>query len=112
MKRRALALACLAALSLLAVAALPGAQASTAAREGGIFRVSFQGSSSLQAFDHVDPALAYTRESWTLLDTVCARLMRYRDEQPPEGYRIVPEVAARLVISSASETGVCGSRRA
>jgi peptide/nickel transport system substrate-binding protein len=82
-------LACLAALGLL-----PGAQASTAAREGGIFRVSFQGSSSLQAFDHVDPALAYTRESWTLLDTVCARLMRYRDEPPPAGYRTVPEVAA------------------
>ena len=61
---------------------------------GRIFRVSFQGSSSLQAFDHVDPALAYTRESWALLDTVCARLMRYPDKPPPEGYRIVPEVAA------------------
>ena len=93
MTRCALALACLAALSLLAVAALPGAQASTEATEGGIFRVSFQGSSSLQAFDHVDPALAYTRESWTLLDTVCARLMRYRDRPSTEGYRIVPEVA-------------------
>ena len=89
-----LVLACLAAPSLLAVAVLPGAQASTNAREGGIFRVSFQGSSSLQAFDHVDPALAYTRESWALLDTVCARLMRYRDRPPPAGYRIVPEVAA------------------
>ena len=94
MRRPLLILACLAALSLLAVAALPGAQASTDAPAGGIFRVSFQGSSSLQAFDHVDPALAYTRESWTLLDTVCARLMRYPDRPPPEGYRIVPEVAA------------------
>ena len=94
MRRRLLILACLAALCLLAVAALPGAQGSTDARSGGIFRVSFQGSSSLQAFDHVDPALAYTRESWALLDTVCARLMRYRDRPPPEGYRIVPEVAA------------------
>jgi ABC-type oligopeptide transport system substrate-binding subunit len=56
--------------------------------------VSFQGSSSLQAFDHIDPALAYTRESWTLLDTVCARLMRYRDRPPPQGYQLVPEVAA------------------
>ena len=92
--RRLLVLACLAAPSLLAVAVLPGAQGSTGAREGGIFRVSFQGSSSLQAFDHVDPALAYTRESWTLLDTVCARLMRYRDRPPPQGYQLVPEVAA------------------
>ena len=96
MRRRLLILACLAAPSLLAVAVLPGAQGSTDARAGGIFRVSFQGSSSLQAFDHVDPALAYTRESWALLDTVCARLMRYRDRPPPAGYRIVPEVAARL----------------
>ena len=76
------------------VAARPGAQASTDASAGGIFRVSFQGSSSLQAFDHVDPALAYSRESWTLLDTVCARLMRYRDKPPPAGYTLVPEVAA------------------
>ena len=94
MTRRALVLASLAAVSLLAVAALPGAQASTHAQAGGIFRVSFQGSNSLQAFDNVDPALAYSRESWALLDTVCARLMRYRDEKPPEGYRMVPEVAA------------------
>ena len=94
MTRRLLLLACLAAPSLLAVAALPGAQASTDAPAGGIFRVSFQGSKSLQAFNHVDPALAYTRESWALLDTVCARLMRYPDKPPPEGYRIVPEVAA------------------
>jgi len=93
LSRRLLILACLAA-SLLAVGAFPGAQASTDAPAGGIFRISFQGSSSLQAFDHVDPALAYTRESWTLLDTVCARLMRYRDEEPPAGYRMVPEVAA------------------
>ena len=94
MTRRALVLASLAAVSLLAVAALPGAQASTHAQAGGIFRVSFQASNSLQAFDNVDPALAYSRESWALLDTVCARLMRYRDEKPPEGYRMVPEVAA------------------
>jgi len=91
--RRILVLACLAALSLLAVAALPGAQASADAPTGAIFKVSFQGSNSLQAFDGVDPALAYTRESWTLLDTVCARLMRYRDRPSTEGYRIVPEVA-------------------
>jgi oligopeptide transport system substrate-binding protein len=79
---------------LLAIGALSAAQGATDAREGGIFRVSFQGSSSLQAFDHVDPALAHSRESWTLLDTVCARLMRYRDLPPPRGYELVPEVAA------------------
>ena len=73
---------------------LPGAQSSTGARAGGIFRVSFQSSSSLQSFDHIDPALAYTRESWALLDTVCAQLMRYRDQPPPQGYQLVPESPA------------------
>jgi len=92
MRRRFLLVLCLAVPSVLAVVAQPGARGSTATREGGIFKVSFQGI-SLQAFDHVDPALAYSRESWTLLDTVCARLMRYPDKPPPEGYRIVPEVA-------------------
>jgi ABC-type oligopeptide transport system substrate-binding subunit len=80
-------------LGLVALVVLPGAEGAPDARSGGIFRVSFQGS-GLQAFDHVDPALAYTRESWTLLDTVCARLMRYRDQAPPQGYQLVPEVAA------------------
>jgi peptide/nickel transport system substrate-binding protein len=88
--RRVLLLLCLA----LPAAVLPGAEGSTGARAGGIFRVSFQGGLSLQGFDHVDPALAYSRESWTLLDTVCARLMRYRDQRPPAGYQLVPEVAA------------------
>ena len=81
------------ALVPLAVAGLGGAHGSTgAAQEGGIFRVTFL--TTPGNFDHVDPALAYSRESWALLDTVCARLMRYPDKPPPEGYRSVPEVAA------------------
>jgi ABC-type oligopeptide transport system substrate-binding subunit len=87
-----------------AALALPAAQGSIDAQAGGIFRVSFQGSSSLQAFDHVDPALAYSRESWTILDTVCARLMRYRDAPPPRGYQLVPEVAAAPPTVSADRT--------
>ena len=70
----------------------PGSTAGV--REGGIFRVSFE--SGPTSFDHVDPALAYSRESWALLDTVCARLVRYRDRPPPQGYTLVPEVAAAL----------------
>ena len=92
--RRALLALCLAIAALLAIAVNPGARGSTNARSGEFFKVSFQGSSSLHAFDHVDPALAYSRESWALLDTVCARLMRYRDRPPPQGYQLVPEVAA------------------
>ena len=57
-------------------------------REGGIFRIS------LGSLDYVDPALAYPFTSWSLIDTTCARLMTYPDKPPPEGYRVVPEVAA------------------
>jgi peptide/nickel transport system substrate-binding protein len=103
--RRLLLRLSLALVVVLAASALPVAQGSTQAQAGGIFRVSFQGSSSMHAFDHVDPALAYSRESWTLLDTVCARLMRYRDQPPPAGYQLVPEVAAaRPTVSAGGMT--------
>ena len=72
---------------------LPSVSGSTAsATSGGIFRVTFLTGSG--NFDNVDPALAYSRESWALLDTVCARLMRYRDRPPPQGYQLEPDVAA------------------
>ncbi len=70
-------------------AALAGGS-SPAVRNGGTFRVSV----SAGGFDSIDPALAYTQASWSLLDTTCARLMTYPDEPPPEGFRLVPEVAA------------------
>src|SRR5262249_27215702 len=44
--------------------------------------------------DYIGPALAYTGEGWTVLDATCARLMSYPDKAPPEGLRLVPEVAA------------------
>ncbi len=87
-----------AAVLLALVLVQPGSTAGV--REGGIFRVSFQGQ-GLQAFDYVDPALARTPESWALLDTVCARLMRYRDQKPPKGYQLEPEVAATAPTISA-----------
>src|SRR5919109_5535563 len=64
-----------------------GASASTA-REGGIFRVS------APEADSFDPALAYSLGAWSILDTTCAKLMTYPDKPPPEGFRVVPEVAA------------------
>ena len=59
-------------------------------RRGGTFRVTVWG----QGFDSIDPALSYSPEGWALLDTTCARLMSYPDKPPPEGFRVVPEVAA------------------
>jgi ABC-type transport system substrate-binding protein len=79
----------LAIAALLATGAHAGALGSSA-REGGIFRVSLESAT----FDYVDPALAYALGSWPLLDTTCARLMSYPDKPPPEGLRLVSEVAA------------------
>lgn len=78
-----------AAAAVAAMLALPGAAGSAPeARDGGIFRVA------MQRLDYVDPALAYSVEARALLDTACARLMTYPDKPPPEGLRLVPEVAA------------------
>ena len=56
-----------------------------------MFRVALQSG----AVDFVDPALSYSTWSWIVLDTTCARLMSYPDKDPPEGFRLQPEVAAR-----------------
>jgi ABC-type oligopeptide transport system substrate-binding subunit len=69
----------------LALAASGGAHA---VEEGGTFRVGLSG-----IFDFIDPALAYHGNSWALLDTSCATLMRYPDKPAPEGYRLATEVA-------------------
>jgi len=61
----------------------------TEVREGGDFRVNLGAGS----FDHIDPALAYQGASLAVLNTVCATLMAYPDKPPPEGYKLVPEVA-------------------
>jgi len=82
---------------------LPSGSGSTrSAKSGGIFRVTFL--TMPGSFDYVDPALAYSRESWALLDTVCARLMRYRDRPPPQGYQLVPDVAAAPPVVSRDGT--------
>jgi peptide/nickel transport system substrate-binding protein len=60
-----------------------------AERAGDVtFNVAF-GSTT---FDSADPALAYS-ESWLVLDATCARLMNFADKSPPDGLRVVPEVA-------------------
>jgi oligopeptide transport system substrate-binding protein len=70
------------------VATAAGATPSREAREGGIFRVF------IEALDYVDPALSYSSGGWAILDTTCARLMTHPDKPAPEGFRLVPEVAA------------------
>ena len=76
----------------LVAASTPSATSSTtAARDGGIFRISLP----VQVRpSNMDPALEFTAAGWALLDTVCARLMAYPDKRPPAGLRLQPEVAA------------------
>jgi peptide/nickel transport system substrate-binding protein len=88
MRRAPLPLAMLAVAGGLLAAGQPDAGgASEQIRKGGIFRISFQG------LDYIDPALSASIGGF-LLDTTCARLMAYPDKPPPEGLRLVPEVAA------------------
>ena len=59
--------------------------------QGGIFKIVFAPPEQL---DTMDPAIANTQASWSLLDLTCARLMNYPDEPPPRAFHLVPEVAA------------------
>ena len=58
---------------------------------GGIFQIVFAPPEQL---DTMDPAIANTQASWSLLDLTCARLMTYPDKPAPQAFRLVPEVAA------------------
>jgi len=71
----------------IVVVATAAATPTSEARQGGTFRIAFQG------LDYIDPALSYSSQGWALLDTTCARLMAYPDKPPPAGFRLVPEVA-------------------
>jgi peptide/nickel transport system substrate-binding protein len=58
---------------------------------GGIFNIVFAPPEQL---DTMDPAIANTQASWSLLDLTCARLMTYPDKPAPQAFHLVPEVAA------------------
>jgi peptide/nickel transport system substrate-binding protein len=74
----------------------PGTTAT--APKGGIFRIVFAQQSGL---DYIDPALSFTTPGWALIDTFCARLLTNPDKPPPDGFRVVPEVATALPKHSA-----------
>ncbi len=73
---------------LLGAAAAQGGHAGASIRNGGTFRVAFMGS-----IGNIDPAVPDFRAGF-LLEATCARLMTYPDKPPPEGFRLVPEVAS------------------
>jgi ABC-type transport system substrate-binding protein len=77
------------------VLGLAGASAANAPsatpEQGAIFRIVF---APPEPLDTMDPAMANTQASWSLLDLTCARLMTYPDKAPPAAFELVPEVAA------------------
>ena len=75
--------------ALLGASAFAGGE-SSAVRNGGTFRIALIGNQ----VDYIDPALSYSFEGWALLDTTCARLMRYPDKPSPAGFRLQPDAAA------------------
>jgi len=60
-------------------------------RGGGTATVSLQGD-----LDSLDPAIAFTHESWQLLRATCGGLLNYLDRSGQEGARLVPELATAL----------------
>ena len=80
-----------AALLVLAAGRSDASRPDATPPSGGTFRVVFAPPEQL---DTMDPAIANTQASWSLLDLTCARLMTYPDKPAPQAYRLVPEVAA------------------
>jgi ABC-type oligopeptide transport system substrate-binding subunit len=90
--RLVLAVAALAAALLGLASAHSGSSGPSATPpRGGILKVVFAPPEQL---DTMDPAIANTQASWSLLDLTCARLMTYPDKPTPQAFRLVPEVAA------------------
>jgi peptide/nickel transport system substrate-binding protein len=76
---------------VVALAVIFGAAAglaSPAVKKGGILRISRP-----RDIDSVDPALAYTPDSWAIEYATCAKLYNYPDKPAPQGAIAVPEVA-------------------
>ena len=78
MSRRGLRLAIVVVFVAAAWAAVssPG----TTATGDNIFRISLAQGTGL---DYIDPALSFTAQGWSLIDTYCARLLTNPDRPPP-----------------------------
>ena len=89
--RNAFAVAALGAAFLGLASARSDAAGRSTASTGGIFQIVFAPPEQL---DSMDPAIANTQASWSLLDLTCARLMTYPDKPAPQSFHLIPEVAA------------------
>jgi peptide/nickel transport system substrate-binding protein len=75
-------------------------------RNGGTFRITVAGETG-----SVDPTVVGDATSFALLEATCARLMTYPDKPPPQGYRLVPEVASGFRVSRDGKTYTFPLRR-
>jgi ABC-type oligopeptide transport system substrate-binding subunit len=66
-----------------------------AVEAGGVVRVD-----SADSLDSLDPAVANTLPSWTIMYATCAGLFNYPDRPAPAVSRPEPEVAAALPVRS------------
>jgi ABC-type oligopeptide transport system substrate-binding subunit len=83
--------------ALLVASSSAGSTAETP--KGGTLRLS-----SVFDVDSVDPALAYSINSWQLQYATCAKLFNYPDAPGARGTRVVPEVVDRYAISKDGRT--------
>ena len=70
-----------------------------AAKAGGTLRLS-----KSTDIDYVDPALAYSTDSWELEYITCAKLMNYPDKAGAAGAQVVPEVTQNYKVSKDGKT--------
>jgi peptide/nickel transport system substrate-binding protein len=80
--------------ALLGAAVAQGGDTGAPIRNGGTFRIAFAGD-----IGSIDPAVPDFPTVF-LLEATCARLMTYPDKPPPEGFRLVPEVASGYRVST------------
>lgn len=77
-------------------------------RQRGTFRIAYVSS----LFTSIDPALAlWGLDSEQLVDPTCGQLMNYPDKRPPEGLRILPEMASRYAMTNDGKTYTFTIRR-
>src|SRR5215510_13809586 len=79
-----------------ALGAASGAAFGTREPPTGPFKIVTTG-----AMFQTDPALAYISPAWELEYATCAKLVNYPDVPPPEGSRLVPEIAVAMPAISA-----------
>ena len=80
------------------ILALAGASTSAGTPRGtsGVLRIDTTG-----PMWPTDPAIAYIVSAWELESATCAKLVNYPDAPPPEGSRLLPEIAAAMPTISA-----------